>query len=150
MTLPFYPFYWGDYSKKTFNLTQSQHGAYILLLRHIYCEGEKIPDEQRYSIAKAMDKVQMQNTDFVLKTYFQKKAGMWSQSKADEVMADADEKHQNRVIAGQSPKKTRKQSKSNASAKLKQNPNNHNQNHNHNPERMKTMKKKQNSYGECR
>jgi uncharacterized protein YdaU (DUF1376 family) len=40
--LSYYPFYWADYSSKTYNLTQGQHGAYMLLLRHIYSTGKSI------------------------------------------------------------------------------------------------------------
>ena len=130
MTLPFYPFYWGDYSKKTFNLTRDQHGAYILLLRHIYCEGENIPHEQRYSIAKAMLEQERKNTDLVLKTYFERRGASWVQLKAKDVIAKAERAHENRVNAGKSPKKPRKQRGSNASVKLQQSPSN--QNHNQN------------------
>lgn len=130
MTLPFYPFYWKDYSSGTFDLTQSQHGAYMLLLRKIYTTGEPIPHEQRYSIAKALLPVERENVDLVLKTYFDRKGSTWTNSKASEVMSEWEQKHENRVNAGKSEKKPREQSRSNASAMPKQRQNNQNQNQN--------------------
>lgn len=97
---PWYPFYWSDYSGKTFNLTQGQHGAYILLLRHIYTTGEPIPDEQRYSIARAMLEQECQNVDFVLHTYFTENKGKWHHERADEVIAESHAKHEKRVNSG--------------------------------------------------
>ena len=110
MTLPYYPFYWGDYSAKTFNLTQGQHGAYLLLLRHVYTEGTPIPIEQCYTIAKALLPIERENVDYILANYFQKKAQGWVNHRAIQVMKEWQEKHQRRVIAG---KKAKKQSSSN-------------------------------------
>ncbi len=105
MTLPFYPFYWGDYSSKTFDLTQGQHGAYMLFLRHIYAEGTPIPDKQRYSIAKALLKQEQENADFILARFFIKTGGGWMNNRALEVMEEAESKHYRRVIAAQKPRK---------------------------------------------
>jgi uncharacterized protein YdaU (DUF1376 family) len=117
MTLPFYPFYWGDYSAKTFDLTQGQHGAYMLFLRHVYAEGTPIPDKQRYSIAKALLKHEQENADLVLSRFFTKTNGAWVNNRASEVMEEAEEKHYRRVFAAQKP---RKQCLSNGEALLKQ------------------------------
>lgn len=117
MTLPFYPFYWGDYSAKTFDLTQGQHGAYMLLLRYVYTSGDPIPHGQRYSIAKALLPNERENTDYILEKFFTKKGEIWRSLRCEEVMKDADKKHQRRVIAG---KKLKKQCLSNAKAKPKQ------------------------------
>ena len=105
MPLPFYPFYWGDYSSKTFDLTQGQHGAYMLFLRHIYAEGTPIPDEQRYSIAKALLKQEQETADLVLARYFIKEGSGWVNSRALEVIQEAENKHYRRVIAAQKPRK---------------------------------------------
>lgn len=114
MTLPFYPFYWGDYSSKTFDLTQGQHGAYMLFLRHIYTSGRPIPHEQRFLIAKAMLKQEQENADYVLTTYFTRDGDVWRNDRAEEVMLDRNEAHQRRVNAGKTEKNTRKQSSGNA------------------------------------
>ena len=105
MTLPYYPFYWGDYSAKTFNLTQGQHGAYLLLMRHIYTEGTQIPVKHCYSIAKALLEQERENVDYVLEHYFIKKGEMWVNNRSIEVMKEWAERHQRRVIAGKNRKK---------------------------------------------
>jgi uncharacterized protein YdaU (DUF1376 family) len=127
VTLPFYPFYWGDYSAKTFNLSQGQHGAYMLLMRHIYTGGGPITHEQRFSIAKATLPQEQENADFILAKFFTKQGNEWINSKALEVMEEWEDKHQRRVIAAQKP---RKQCLSNGEAAPEQSLSNQNQNQN--------------------
>lgn len=121
MTLPYYPFLWADYSGKTMHLTQGQHGAYFLLLRYIYTSGQPIPDEERYSIARAMLEHEQQNVDFVLPRFFEKQGETWRNLRADEVMQEAEASHLKRVNAGKSKGKNnagamQKQSSSNSRA----------------------------------
>lgn len=125
MTLPFYPFYWGDYSAKTFALTMEQHGAYMLLLRHVYTEGTPVMHEQRYSIAKALLPHEQESVDFILAKYFVRKGQGWVNIKALDIMGEWQNKHQRRVNAAQKP---RKQCLSNAPPMRQQWPNNHNHN----------------------
>jgi uncharacterized protein YdaU (DUF1376 family) len=101
MTLPYYPFYWGDYSAKTFNLTTHQHGVYMLLLRHIYCTGERIPVKHRLSIAKARLPEEAADVDYILETYFTRIGDDWTNERAEDVMSEQHGKHQKLVIAGQ-------------------------------------------------
>jgi uncharacterized protein YdaU (DUF1376 family) len=118
MTLPFYPFYWGDYSSKTFDLTQGQHGAYMLFLRYIYCTGNRIPDKERYSIAKASlspekatlsgKSIEQENADFILAAFFHKKNGFWYNKRAEEVMNGQHERRQALVEAGRRGGRPRK------------------------------------------
>lgn len=100
MTLPWYPFFWGDYSSKTMHLTQGQHGAYILFLRWIYTTGTPIPHKQRFSIAKAMLDLEHSDATAVLEQFFSKKGASWHSRKAEEVIKTAGEKHQKYVEAG--------------------------------------------------
>lgn len=100
MTLPYYPFFWSDYSGKTLHLTLVEHGTYFLLLRHIYTAGAPIPHRQRYSIAKALLKRERQAVDDVLTTFFRKDGDFWFNDRALEVMAESSLKHQKRVMAG--------------------------------------------------
>jgi uncharacterized protein YdaU (DUF1376 family) len=122
--LPYYPFFWGDYSNKTFDLTTYQHGVYFLLLRRIYSKGEPIPHEQRYSIAKALLEQERSDVDFVLAEYFIKKGDAWTNNRAMAIIRETNAKHEKRVKAGEKggkkAKSTAKQSSSNAQAMLKQ------------------------------
>ena len=127
--LPYYPFYWADYSSKTYDLTQGQHGAYMLFLRHIYTTGQPIPDKQRFSIARALLTHEQENADFVLQKFFQKDGDIWRMPRAEQVIAEQQKKHQRRVIAG---KKGGKKKASNATAKPEQCSSNQNQNQNQN------------------
>ncbi|UEM08087.1 YdaU family protein (plasmid) [Skermanella rosea] len=127
MTQPWYPFYWGDYSAKTLHLTQAQHGAFILLLRYIYTTGKPIPDEHRFSIARASLEQERSDVDFVLTSFFTLIDGVWRNQKAEEIITEAEQKHEARVKAG---KKGGKRKASNAKAKPKPGSTNHNHNHN--------------------
>jgi hypothetical protein len=100
MTLPYYPFYWGDYSAKTFNLTQGQHGAYMLLMRHIYCTGDRIPHDQRYDIGKAISEIDKRNVDEILAIYFLKKDKKWRNDRAFEIISKQHELHEANVNKG--------------------------------------------------
>lgn len=124
MPLPFYPFYWADYSSKTFNLTQGQHGAYMLFLRHLYATGDMIPDVERYIIGKATDDEGRKNVDSVLEKFFIKEGEMWTHERVEEVMKSSETAHKRRVTAGKLKGKAKKallkQSSSNAPPMLKQ------------------------------
>ena len=124
MPLPFYPFYWADYSSKTFNLTQGQHGAYMLCLRHLYATGEMIPDAERYTIGKAMDDEGRKNIDSVLEKFFIRDGDNWTHERVKEVMKSSESAHKRRVTAGKAKGKAKKamlkQCSSNAPAMLKQ------------------------------
>lgn len=117
MARPWYPFYWSDYSGKTFNLTQGQHGAYLLFLRQIYTTGQPIPVKQCYSIAKAMTEQEREDADLVLREFFRNEGDGWVNDRALEIMQDAEIKHEKRVLAGSIGGKQRS---SNAKAMLNQ------------------------------
>lgn len=106
MTRPWYPFYWSDYSGKTFHLTQGEHGAYMLLLRQIYTTGKPIPEIMVYSVAKATLDQERSNVDSVLEQFFFKKNG-WQHRRASEIMQQAEEKHKKLVESGSKGGKAR-------------------------------------------
>lgn len=123
--LHWFPFYWDEYSSKTMHLTQGQHGAYMLLLRWVYTTGKPIPAKQRYSIAQARLKQEISDTDAILAEFFEEKQGFWHNLKAEEVMAQAQEKHSKFVAAGRAGGLKRS---SNALASLNPGPSNNNHN----------------------
>ena len=99
MTLAWYPFYWGDYSKKTMHLTQGQHGAYILFLHWIYTTGTPVPHRQRFSIARAMTEQERSDATAILVMFFKRRGQCWHNAKADEVIEESTIKHSRRVEA---------------------------------------------------
>lgn len=52
---PWYPFYVGDYDRKTAHLSMLEHGAYRLLLDHYYATRQPLPDNPKelYRICRA-------------------------------------------------------------------------------------------------
>jgi uncharacterized protein YdaU (DUF1376 family) len=95
--LPYYPFFWGDYFNKTADLSQTQHGAYMLFLRHIYGTGKPIEDRKKYHIAMAFTDEEKEAADYVLKNFFKQclehSLTVWRNDKCEKVMKEADEKH---------------------------------------------------------
>jgi uncharacterized protein YdaU (DUF1376 family) len=100
MTLPYYPFYWGDYSAKTFNLSVLQHGAYMLLLRHVYVEQSRVPDSEKYEICKAVTAEERLSVDYVLAKFWLRKNGVWWNERAEEIIEAQHKIHQANVIKG--------------------------------------------------
>lgn len=95
--LPYYPFFWGDYFSKTADLSQTQHGAFMLFLRHIYGTGKVIEDKKRYHIAMAFTEEERESADYVLKRFFKESIQdglkIWRNEKCEKVIKEADEKH---------------------------------------------------------
>ena len=104
---PWYPFFWSDYSGKTLHLTMAQHGAYILLLRWIYTTGTAVPHKRRFSIAQARLDSERSDVEAMLGEFFVRKKDGWHNSKADEVMQDAEIRHKKLVEAGRAGGKAR-------------------------------------------
>ncbi len=98
--LPFYPFYWADYSSETFNLTQGQHGAYILFLRHIYTTGKPVPDKQKFRIAQALLEAEKENAEFVLENFFVRDGDDWRNLLAEKLINYQNELHKKKVEGG--------------------------------------------------
>ncbi len=39
------PMYWGDYARDTGNLNATGHGAYLMLIKHYWCSGEPLAND---------------------------------------------------------------------------------------------------------
>lgn len=102
--LPYYPMFWGDYFAKTASLTQTQHGAFMLFLRHIYGTGQPIEDRRKYHVAMAFNDDEKEAADYVLKNFFKDslKDGLkvWHNEKCDQVIQKANEEHAKKVAGG--------------------------------------------------
>ena len=97
---PFYPFFWGDYSAKTFDLSMEEHGAYILLLRYVYTENKPIENEHRFLIGKAQKKREKMIVDRILNRFFVREGNLWRNRKAEEVISESNLRHERRSKAG--------------------------------------------------
>jgi uncharacterized protein YdaU (DUF1376 family) len=107
--LQYYPFFWGDYAAKTAGLSQSQNGAYMLFLKHIYCTGEKIHDKEKYRVAMAFNEEERQAADFILTKFFKldNSTGAWDHEKCRDVIAKAEATHKSAAERGAAGGKTR-------------------------------------------
>jgi len=146
--LPYYPFFWADYSSKTFDLTMEQHGAYILLLRYIYTTGKPIPHEERFSITKAKLKLSQKNTAIILEKFFVRDGNFWKNTRCEEIIKEQNSRHLERVSSGRKgaiakAKKNKNKGSSSAKAQLKLRSSNHNQIIDINNKKKKILKEKE-------
>ena len=42
---PYMRMYWGDYFRDTGHLNRGEHGAYLMLIKHYWCTGEPLNDD---------------------------------------------------------------------------------------------------------
>ena len=40
----FMAIFWGDYARETGHLNNAEHGAYLMLIKHYWCTGGPLPD----------------------------------------------------------------------------------------------------------
>lgn len=101
----FYYHYVGDYDRDTKGLSLIEHGAYRLLLDHMYATEDRIPDDKGevYRIAKAMTPAERRAVDRVLDKFFpvngdglrHNKRAEREIEKAHELMEGGDERRKN-------------------------------------------------------
>jgi len=109
----FYKHYIGDYARDTKGLSIVEHGAYLLLLQHVYATEDRLPDDrgQLYRIAGAITGAERKAVDKVADLFFPVNGdGRRVNKRADEEI----EKHRaqaeaNRIIAEQREAKRRSQ-----------------------------------------
>ena len=100
MSLPWYPFFWGDYSKKTLHLSQSQHGAFLLCLRYIYTTGRPIPHARRHAVGQGFTRSEQADIDYVLESFFERDGDHWRSVKAEGVIHEAHRVHDQQSANG--------------------------------------------------
>lgn len=67
-----YPHHIGDYAKDTRHLTLMQHGAYRLLMDHVYATEKPLPADRRqqYAICAARSRAERIAVDYVVDNFF--------------------------------------------------------------------------------
>jgi uncharacterized protein YdaU (DUF1376 family) len=93
MSNAWFPFYSGDYGRKTAHLSVVENGAYLLLLIHCYATGRLLPSEKAalYRIARAHDDVERGAVDSVVGQFFVLQEGGYHNSRADAELAKRSE-----------------------------------------------------------
>lgn len=95
------PMYWGDYLKKTGHLTTEEHGAYLLLICHLWTTGKPIPDDDRR--LSAVTKSSMKKWKImrpILSEFFEILEGVWQHVRVNEEIAKSLELKEKRALAG--------------------------------------------------
>lgn len=84
-----YPRYTGDYAADTQHLSMTEHGAYNLLLDHIYSTGKKIPsnEKQVFRICKAFEPFEQDAVLSVLSEFFDKSEDGYTQDRVQAELA---------------------------------------------------------------
>ena len=92
------PIYWGDYSKDTGHLNNSGHGAYLMLIKHYWCSGKPLPndDGQLWRIACCNSRKAWLRIKPVLEPLFVASQNYWNHSRVDKEIAKAIEISQKR------------------------------------------------------
>mgnify|MGYP002779791377 CR=1 FL=1 len=70
MSGQFMPMFWGQYLGDTSDLSQGEHGAYLLLIAHQWRTHAPIPADRVYRVTKATTKKERDNTNSVLERHF--------------------------------------------------------------------------------
>ena len=99
---PWYKRFPGDYRRDTAHLTLAQHGAYGLLLDHYYSNAAPLPadlDALR-RICSCSEEAERKAVDFVVAQFFELRADGYHNKRADLEIAEAAERHEQRVRGG--------------------------------------------------
>lgn len=88
MAQSWYPFYVGDYARKTAHLSMLEHGAYRLLLDHYYATGEPLPDDNAklFRICRARTPSERQSVLSTVAEFFTKDGTLLRSEKCDRVL----------------------------------------------------------------
>ncbi len=88
MAQSWYPFYVGDYARKTAHLSMLEHGAYRLLLDHYYATGEPLPDDnvKLFRICRARTPSERQSVLSTVAEFFTKDGTLLRSEKCDRVL----------------------------------------------------------------
>lgn len=95
------PFYWGDYLQKTGHLSTLEHGAYVLLIGHLWTsDGSMADDDARLArITKCTGKDWLKLRP-VLEAFFEIKRGLWKHDRVSTELKRAKNIYEKRAEAG--------------------------------------------------
>ena len=84
----YYERHLGDYTRDTAHLSLLEHGVYTILLDRYYISEQGIPDDKKYRYARAHSKAERKAVDVVLDEFFHLENGVWKNGRAEEEIAD--------------------------------------------------------------
>lgn len=88
------PLYWGDYSRDTGHLDATAHGSYLLLIRHYWCNGEPLrdDDDELWRIACCNSKRQWMSVRDKVVRLFVKDGGFLRHKRVDREIVEAEKR----------------------------------------------------------
>ena len=133
MSLPFMPFYWGDYWRDTAHLSDAEHVTYLRLISHYWQHGGLPTDDARLARIAGRDTVEWLQMRPIISAFFQID---WRHKRIDRDLEKQLSAHEARVHGGKMTAAKRwADSSANSSATSSAYSNqNQNQNHNQIPE----------------
>lgn len=96
------PIFWGDYARDTGHLSALMHGAYLMLIKHYWCTGKPLPDDdaQLWRIACCDSPAQWRGIKAIVAAFFVIAAGLWRHKRIDAELEFARQCVQARSDAG--------------------------------------------------
>lgn len=96
------PIYWGDYARDTGHLNNAGHGAYLMLLKHYWCNGRPLndDDDELWRIACCDSKRAWQKLRPKLEFFFTKSNGQLHHKRVDEELKRANTLVERKARAG--------------------------------------------------
>lgn len=109
----FYKHYLGDYARDTKGLSLIEHGAYRVLLDHVYATEERLPDDlmELYRIAGAMTPAERKAVDKVAQRFFPVNGDgrRYNKRAEEEIQKHSGQVQANRLVAEERERKRKEQ-----------------------------------------
>lgn len=103
------PMFWGDYARDTAHLNDALHGAYLMLIKHCWCSGKPLPDDDvvLWRIACCDSIAAWKKKRPIIAPFFDIRDGYWHHKRVDLELARAIANVEKRARAGQKGAETR-------------------------------------------
>lgn len=97
------PMFWGDYARDTGHLDNAHHGAYLMLIKHYWCTGGSLPDDDDdlWRIACCNSKAAWRAVRRKIEPFFMIADGLWHHKRIDHELENAKAISEARRAAGQ-------------------------------------------------
>lgn len=94
--------FWGDYARDTGHLGAAQHGAYLMLIKHYWCTGKPLPDDdgQLWRISTCDSPAAWKKIRPIIAGFFEIGGGEWRHGRVDEELSRAVRNVAKRSVAG--------------------------------------------------
>jgi uncharacterized protein YdaU (DUF1376 family) len=85
------PLYWGDYARDTAHLGAAMHGAYLMLIKHYWCSGGPLPDDDAvlWRVATCDSPAQWKKMRPTIAAFFHIEGGEWRHKRIEDELRKA-------------------------------------------------------------